>query len=111
MLAALTTRGLEAPMTIAGPTDGDIFLAYLQQVLCPRLRPGRVVVLDNLCIAKILSGSEINSLHTFLSRSICYDWCSCSATSSYGLACLPAACNRIEACSWKISPSGNSWPC
>src|SRR5215813_9243121 len=64
-----------------------------------------------LCIAKILSGSEINGLHTFLSRSICYDWCSCSATSSYGLACLPAACNRIEACSWKISPSGNSWPC
>ena len=64
-----------------------------------------------LCIAKILSGSEINSLHTFLSRSICYDWCSCSATSSYGLACLPAACNRIEACSWKISPCGNSWRC
>src|SRR5215469_1433471 len=26
-----------------------------------------------VCIAKILSGSEINSLHTFLSRSICYD--------------------------------------
>ena len=66
---------------------------------------------EDLCIAKIQSGSEINSLHTFLSRSICYDWCSCSATSSYGLACLPAVCNRIEACSWKISPSGNSWPC
>ena len=64
-----------------------------------------------LCIAKILSGSEINSLHTFLSRSICYDGCSCSATSSYCLVCLPAACNRIEACSWKISPSGNTWPC
>jgi transposase len=48
MLAALTTRGLEAPMKIAAPTDGDIFLAYLQQVLCPRLRPGQVVVLDNL---------------------------------------------------------------
>lgn len=27
MLAALTTRGLEAPMTIAAPNDGDIFLA------------------------------------------------------------------------------------
>src|SRR5262249_7942888 len=44
LLAALTTRGLEAPMTIAEPTDGDIFLAYLEQVLCPRLtRPGQVV--------------------------------------------------------------------
>ena len=39
MLAALTIRGLEAPMTIAEPTDGDIFLAYLDQVLCPQLRP------------------------------------------------------------------------
>ena len=28
MLAALTVRGLEAPITIAAPTDGDIFLAY-----------------------------------------------------------------------------------
>ena len=35
MLAALTTRGLQAPMTIASPTDGDVFLAYLEQVLCP----------------------------------------------------------------------------
>jgi hypothetical protein len=49
-----------------------------------------------LCIAKILSSSEINSLHTFLSGSICYDCSSCSATSDYGWACSPAACNRIE---------------
>ena len=40
MLAALTMRGLEAPMTIGEATHGDIFLAYLEQVLCPRLRPG-----------------------------------------------------------------------
>jgi len=46
MLAALTTRGLEAPMTIAEATDGDIFLAYLERVLCPRLRPGQVVIMD-----------------------------------------------------------------
>src|SRR5215472_2930395 len=63
-----------------------------------------------LCIAKILSSSEINSLHTFLSGSFRYDSL-CSATSDYGWGCSPAACNRIEACSWKISPSGNSWPC
>jgi DDE superfamily endonuclease len=34
MLAALTTRGLQAPMIIESPTDGDVFLAYLEQVLC-----------------------------------------------------------------------------
>ena len=53
MLAALTTRGLAAPMTIAAPTDGDIFRAYLEQVLCPRLRPGQVVVMDNLSAHKV----------------------------------------------------------
>src|SRR5262249_33495794 len=58
MLAALTTRGLEAPMTIAAPTDGDIFLAYLEQVLCPRLRPGQVVIMDNLSAHKAAGGGE-----------------------------------------------------
>ena len=48
MLAALTVRGLEAPMTM---TDGDIFLAYLEQVLCPRLRPGQGVIMDNFANA------------------------------------------------------------
>ena len=35
-------------MTMESPTDTDIFLAYLEQVLCPRLRPGQVVVMHNL---------------------------------------------------------------
>jgi transposase len=52
-LAALTTRGLEAPMTIAEPTDGDIFLASVEQVLCPQLRPGQVVIMDNLSAQKV----------------------------------------------------------
>ena len=53
MLAALTRRGLQAPMTIESPTDGDVFLAYLEQVLCPQLRPGQVVVMDNLAAHKV----------------------------------------------------------
>jgi len=53
MLAALTSRGLQAPMTIAEPTDGDIFLAYLEQVLCPQLRPAQVVIMDNLSAHKV----------------------------------------------------------
>lgn len=52
------------------------------------------------CIAKIMSGSEINSLHTFHSVGICYEGCLCSAALDYGLACSPTACSRrIEACS------------
>jgi transposase len=58
LLAALTTRGLEAPMTIPEPTDGDIFLAYVEQVLCPRLRLGQVVILDNLSAHKVAGVRE-----------------------------------------------------
>jgi hypothetical protein len=48
ILSAMSTRGLIATMTIEEPTDADIFLAYVQQVLCPALRSGDVVVMDNL---------------------------------------------------------------
>ena len=53
MLAALTTKGLQAPMTIESATDGDVFLAYLEQVLCPQLQPGQVVIMDNLAAHKV----------------------------------------------------------
>ena len=59
MLAALTTRGLQAPMTIESPTDGDVFLAYLEQVLCPRLGPGQVVIMDNLAAHKVAGVQEL----------------------------------------------------
>jgi transposase len=48
ILGAISTRGMIATMTIEEPTDGDIFLAYLEHVLGPALRPGDVVVMDNL---------------------------------------------------------------
>jgi len=52
-LAAMSQRGIEAAMTIASPTDGDVFTTYVQQVLSPKLQPGDVVVLDNLSAHKI----------------------------------------------------------
>jgi len=53
VLAALTLDGMLASMTIESPTDGDVFLAFLEQVLGPRLEPGHVVVLDNLGAHKV----------------------------------------------------------
>ena len=53
VLAALTTTGVLASMTIESPTDGDVFLAFVEQVLAPRLEPGHVVVLDNLSAHKV----------------------------------------------------------
>jgi transposase len=54
LLGAITLRGVEAAMTIESATDGDVFLAYVEQVLCPRLRPGQVVVMDNLAAHKVV---------------------------------------------------------
>ena len=53
MLGAMSCAGLVATMTIPSPTDGDVFLAYVEQVLCPALKPGQAVVMDNLSAHKV----------------------------------------------------------
>jgi transposase len=52
-VAALTLCGLAAPMVLDGPMNGPAFLAYVEQVLAPTLRPGRIVVMDNLPAHKV----------------------------------------------------------
>jgi len=47
-IAALRSTGMTAPMVIDGALNGDLFCAYVHQVLVPELRPGDIVVLDNL---------------------------------------------------------------
>jgi transposase len=48
MIGALSLDGLGPMMTIEGATTGDVFLAYVEQLLVPRLANGDIVVLDNL---------------------------------------------------------------
>jgi transposase len=48
VIAALRWDGLGGAAVFDGPTDSPTFLAYVEQVLVPTLRPGDVVVLDNL---------------------------------------------------------------
>lgn len=47
-VGGLTLAGVVAPMTLDGAMTGAAFLAYVEQVLAPTLRPGDVVVMDNL---------------------------------------------------------------
>src|SRR5208282_2239713 len=47
-LAALRCDRLEAPCLFDGPINGERFLAYVEQFLVPVLKPGDIVVLDNL---------------------------------------------------------------
>jgi transposase len=53
MLAALGSRGVEAVMTIDGATDAEVFQVYVEQVLRPTLRPGDIVIMDNLRAHKV----------------------------------------------------------
>lgn len=47
-LAALRHDRVEAPWLLDGPINGERFLLYVEKVLVPTLRPGDVVVMDNL---------------------------------------------------------------
>jgi transposase len=47
-LAALRRDRIQAPCVIDGPINGDMFLAYVEQILVPTLKPGDVVIIDNL---------------------------------------------------------------
>lgn len=52
MISAVRLDGPCACATLDGPVDADTFLAYVTLVLVPALRPGDVVVLDNLAAHK-----------------------------------------------------------
>jgi transposase len=52
VVAGLRVDGLGATAVFDGPIDKPTFLAYIEQVLVPTLRPGDVVVLDNLAVHK-----------------------------------------------------------
>jgi len=52
ILGAMSLNGIIAMMTIEEPTDTDIFLAYIEHLLYPVLKPGDMVVMDNLSAHK-----------------------------------------------------------
>ncbi|HVB40080.1 MAG TPA: IS630 family transposase [Terriglobales bacterium] len=63
LLGALRLGGVCAMMTIAAPADGDIFLAFAGAVRAPPLRPGDVVVLDNLSVHKVAGLQPLLAQH------------------------------------------------
>lgn len=52
-IAGLRLSGLTAPWVLDGPMNGDAFQVYIEKVLGPTLRPGDIVVLDNLPAHKV----------------------------------------------------------
>jgi transposase len=52
-IGALRHNAMVAPCVVDGAIDGDMFLAYIEQVLVPELKPGDTVVMDNLSSHKV----------------------------------------------------------
>jgi transposase len=52
-VGALRCDGLTAPLVIDGAINGELFVAYVEQVLVPTLKPGDVVIMDNLKVHKM----------------------------------------------------------
>jgi len=59
LLASMSLEGMGPCLAVEGPTTKAVFEAYLERVLAPSLRPGQVVVMDNLSSHK---GARVREL-------------------------------------------------
>jgi transposase len=59
LFAALTPDGIGPAFVVEGAADGESFALYLRELLVPSLRPGQVVVMDNLNVHK---GAAVRAL-------------------------------------------------
>ena len=68
-VAGLRLTGLTAPFVLDGPMNRSAFLAYVSRVLVPELKPGDVVILDNLPAHK---GRRVREAIEAAGASLCY---------------------------------------
>ena len=61
-LGAMRDTGFAAPLCVAGPINGEIFLAWVRQHLVRELRAGDVVVMDNLSSHNNLSSHKVKGV-------------------------------------------------
>jgi transposase len=59
LLASMSAEGMGPSLAVEGPTTREVFESYLEHLLAPALRPGQVVVMDNLSSHK---GSRVRQL-------------------------------------------------
>jgi transposase len=59
LLSSMTCSGMGPSMAVEGPTTREVFEAYIEGVLAPSLKPGQIVVMDNLSSHK---GSRVREL-------------------------------------------------
>jgi transposase len=68
-VGALTLRGFVAPFVLDGPINRDAFETYVEKVLVAQLRPGDVVIMDNLsshkgpCVREMIEAAGARLLY------------------------------------------------
>jgi transposase len=69
LLSCMSVEGMGASLAVEGATNRDVFEAYVERVLAPKLRPGQVVVMDNLTahkgerVRELIEGRECELLY------------------------------------------------
>jgi transposase len=58
LAAALGLEGIVAPLMLRGSMDGEAFSGYIEQFVAPALRPGQVLLMDNLNVHKSVAVRE-----------------------------------------------------
>jgi transposase len=48
VIGALSSEGFLGGLEVTGSVNGDVFEAFIEQIVVPHLRPGKVVILDNV---------------------------------------------------------------
>lgn len=59
LITSLSLEGMGEAMVLEGGTNKDVFEVYTEKVLCPQLKPGDIVVMDNLGAHK---GDQVRQL-------------------------------------------------
>ena len=59
LLSSMSVEGMGASLAVEGPTTREVFETYIERILAPKLRPGQIVVMDNLSSHK---GSRVREL-------------------------------------------------
>jgi transposase len=59
LVAAMSQAGITAAMTMSGAADGEVWTLFVRQILLPSLRPGQIVLCDNLSVHKNLAVRQL----------------------------------------------------
>ena len=108
MICSMRWDGSTACMAVDGATDTEVFRAYVQEVLCPTLRTGDVVIMDNLSPHKSTQNRRVDSSKSALRVSFCHRTHPTSTRLKKCGANLKNffAAKRLDLCphSWRLSP-------